>query len=258
MHFIKKIFENKADDCAHQRFVKYSRGTYRGPALAIKFGKDIKINSTYDYSNVLFLIAGIQPGRQDPASCGGDFKVSGEIFTGNGAGDVKNWFPGELGDVDVKTAKRKGYTGIILNCALSGEQILKLYEKFNRGYIFLSVSKDSADKSGGVSLKSKKKIPKPGSDADLKFCSASFPYKYWDAIKSEILWDIDLDEKDIKNKKIKSLKIEHTYMINELVVPDEHKGDFSKARLYAKRKGLIMRNISIDGQERMVEFDMEV
>ena len=95
-------------------------------------------------------------------------------------------------------------------------------------------------------LKCKKAIPKPGKNLDPKFCSAALPLEALD----ELTFDI--------KENFKRAEISHTYIINEIVIPKEYENDPEKARIFAKRKGKIIRLIKIDGKEIKSEKEVLV
>ncbi len=53
---------------------------------------------------------------------------------------------------------------------------------------------------------------------------------------------------DIKHDFSKAF-IKHRFEITEVVYPDEYKNDFAKIREYGKRKGIITREILVDGNK---------
>jgi hypothetical protein len=129
------------------------------------------------------------------------------------------------------------------NQEITSDQIKGLLEK---GYATLLDIE-----SPGISLKSKKKLPKPGKSEDAKiddkFCQLELNTKYWPKVKSEFAFDLP----DFK----KALAV-HTYTITDIILPKGEK-DFEKLRILAKRKGKIIRKITLDKQEIVKEKDFE-
>jgi hypothetical protein len=60
------------------------------------------------------------------------------------------------------------------------------------------------------------------------------------------------------NKDYKKVFIKHTFDIEDLEIPKEYMNDFAKARLFAIRKGKLIRQISIDGEQVKKEYKLEV
>ena len=50
----------------------------------------------------------------------------------------------------------------------------------------------------------------------------------------------------------------HIFVIDELVVSKELEDDYAKARIEAKRKGKIIRGLTIDGEKKVIEKDISV
>lgn len=223
MHFIKGIFSDSVSDWAHQIFVRYGKGTFDGPALNLKKGKDIKVKGSADYCNVL--------GEIISNNVNADVEVNGKII-------AKRDFSSDIkGIIDLKkTSKKKGLFSTEINDRLPSENLKKLYEKIPDAYILIDISANSQK------LKSKKSIPKPGSKIDSEFCSANFDISALGDIMNELLFDL-------KNKEFSEVNVAHTYIINELVALEEVKKDPARFRVEAKRKGTIKRILEVDGQK---------
>ena len=140
----------------------------------------------------------------------------------------------EKADVSGRVIKNRKKTEI--NESLSGEEIKRLLEENDSCLLNI--------KGDGVELKCKKSLPKPGSTLDGKFCKASLPLDFL----NEFAFDIEEDFKD--------LVIKHRFVIDELVVPEEYKNDFAKAREMAKRKGKLVREIEVDGKKIEKEIEL--
>jgi len=109
--------------------------------------------------------------------------------------------------------------------------LAELYSRLRGGVLLLNLSGD------GVGLKVKKKLPKPGSKRNEKFCTAKMEQN--GKIVDEICFDVDIG-------KFKEIEVSHTYTIKELIIPEDCK-NFSLARALAKRKGSVRRSVSVDG-----------
>jgi len=223
--FIKKIFENKIDDSVHKQFVRFGKGTYPGRAV-VKITKQpdkIKIGTSFEMANDIIEFC---------SQLNNNLKCSGIILT-----KEKLELPGEK-----KKASLLEYN---INQELSSEQIKNILEKCYSCLLDIE--------SQGISLKSKKKLPKPGKAGDAKiddkFCQLELDIKYWPKVKSEFAFDIS----DPNFKKALAV---HTYIITDIIMPKGEK-DFEKIRILAKRKGKITRKIILDKQETVKEKDFE-
>jgi len=56
----------------------------------------------------------------------------------------------------------------------------------------------------------------------------------------------------------KKAEIIHDIVVEDIIIPEEYAGDFEKARLFSKRKGKIIRRITIDGEESQSETNFEI
>ncbi len=110
---------------------------------------------------------------------------------------------------------------------ISGLELKKLCDE--NSFILLNLEFE------GYSMKVGKTLPKPGKELKPNFCKCIFPVEVLDKI-TEL-------------KDFKKLEISHTFKIDEIIVPEEHKEDFEQARLNAKRKGTLIRKIIMDKKE---------
>lgn len=227
--FIKKIFQNQVDENVHRQFVRFGKGTFPGRA-AIKITRQpekIKIGTSFELSSdVAEFVA----------------EISNSTFSGivMSKEDIKPIF--EKNGLDIIGTKKLGL--LVYNVEnINSKVILEIKDK---AYTFL------LDAQGpGIFLSSKKKLPKPGKSGDAKiddkFCQLELDTKFWPQVKSEFAFDLP----DFK----KALAV-HTYTITDIIMPKGEK-DFEKIRLLAKRKGKIIRKITIDGKEIVKEKDFE-
>ena len=223
MHVIKEIFSNSVSDWVHQIFVRYGKGTFEGPVLNIKRGKDIKAKGSVDYCNIL--------GKIISSGINADIEISGKII-------AKKDFSSDInGILELKNvSKKRGLFNAEVEGILPSDKLKKLYDKIPDAYLLIDISAEKCK------LKSKKSVPKPGSKIDSDFCSAAFDMSALDDIMNELLFDL-------KNKDFTEVNVSHTYMINELVAPEEVKKDPTRFRIEAKRKGTIKRILEVDGQK---------
>ncbi len=216
--FIRKIFEKEVDEQVHRQFVRFGRGEFKKKAaLNLIKSFSIKARGSFEYAN-------------DFVSLLADFpvKFSGIILS-------KEQIP-ELGQ-----AKKKSEL-FVYDVSCDSEVIRKIKDK---AYIMLLDGEGER-----LSLKMKKKLPKPGkggeAKVDDKFCQLEADLKYWPKIKEAFFWDLDG----------KKAQVTHDFLINEIVLPKGEK-DFEKIRLLARRAGKIVRNLVVDGKESSREESFE-
>lgn len=101
-----------------------------------------------------------------------------------------------------------------------------------------------------ITLKIKKSLPKPGKNEekiDDAFCSLDLDPKYWNAAREVFFWDVP------EGKKI---VIEHELIINDIELPAGENNPV-KIRELAKRKGVLVRKITVDGKEFEKKYEIE-
>jgi len=132
--------------------------------------------------------------------------------------------------------------------SLSKSELINLYEKYKDIFLLLNLE------CGNCSLKCKQNLPKPGSgkqsedEAEMKkvdFCKAVFEKD----LSEEFIWE---------KKDFKEAEASHIFVIDELVVPKELENDYARARIEAKRKGKIIRELTIDGEKKIIEKGISV
>jgi hypothetical protein len=234
MNFIKKAVENKVDDSVHLQFQKFSKGEFRNRAIieAKKSGEKYTIKTSAEFANGLVSVMAEKLGEEKT-------KVTGAIVSTQ---DLKD-------DLDFKEVKQfQGVKRYVLDSEMSGSEILSLLERFPKNFFALSFS------VGEDVLKIKPKAPKsgkPGSKGEeapkADFCSLK-------TTNSEI------GENFIFEKpKFKTARINHTFFIDKINIPEELKTseDFALIREKSKRAGRIIRKGEIDEQNIEKEYEFE-
>jgi hypothetical protein len=232
MNFIKKIFYGEIDESVHVQFQKFSRGEFRDRAVVKvkKTGGKYTITTTAEFANELV--------KELAEKLGGDkTKITGSII---GTNNLK-------GELEFKKISQfQGVKNYSIEQEMSGDEIVRLLEKFPKNFFALSFSvndevlkiKPKAPKS--AKPKNKDETPKPD------FCKL-------------ITTDKKIGESFVFEKPdFKEALIAHDFIIESIVVPDELKSekDFAVVREKSLRKGKLVRRAVIDGNEmkREVEF----
>ncbi|HIH18215.1 MAG TPA: hypothetical protein HA250_00980 [Nanoarchaeota archaeon] len=225
MNFIKKIFDGRIDESVQRQFRKFGRGVYeRRAVMDVSVGKELKIKTTYEFANefVRFLAGTIKNKAH----------VSGGVITSK---DVRS-----AGIFEIKDVKQfAGVKTYLIDSELTKEQILKALDLFPDAVFCLSFSTEYGSLVTKVkSPKSMAKATKGGDKIKADYCTFVTPHKEF---KKEFTFDVQED--------FKKLTAVHAFDIKEIVIPQEYKKDFEKARLHAKRKGRVIRTLSVDGKE---------
>lgn len=223
MSFMKDLCEGKKDEYIHKQFVRFGKGNYKRFLMNIKKGKNLNVKTSFDFSNDLFKLI--------VYNCKEDLEVKGKIIANY---DFEK-------EVDAQEFSKRGklYTAVIKG-TYSPKVLQEWFEKFQMNYILLGL------KGGDFKLTCKGSLPKPGGALKDNFCSAKLPLKFLD----EFNFDFDQD--------FKQAKIVHELDIQEIIIPEELKNDFAKARDGALRKGKLIRVIDLDGNEVKKEYPLEV
>jgi len=229
MNHIKNIKENKVDEWTHNKFIRYSCGTFEKELFCIKIGgKNIQIQGGFEYLDCMFDLFSKLIKE--------DVELKGVIVS---KVDIKK----DLDDLGIEIKKKFGkkYT---IEAVLDSNKFKQFVNKFNQFPLLLKL------KSGNYSLSVKKSVPKPGKVLE-KFLTAKFAKTDLNVLIDEFLFDSKVD-------KFKKVEIKHTYVIDDIKIPKQYENDPAMARLKAVRVGKIIRELNIDGNISKTEIKMEV
>jgi len=222
MNFIKKIFHGESDDLVHLQFQKFSKGEFRDRALikARKSGNKYTISTTAEFANGLVKIVAEKLGEEKTI-------IKGAIVS---TSDLKE----ELQPIDIK--QFQGVKRYIIEKEMSGNDIIKLLERFPKTFFALSFS------GGDTDLKIKPKAPKSGKPGSKSGKKPKVNFCKFKTTDSEMGKSFVFEKENFK-----TANITHTFFIEEIIKP-EGETDFAKIRELAKRKGRIVREAEIDDQ----------
>ncbi len=232
MNFIKKIFEGEIDDSVHSQFQKFSKGEFRDRALIkAKFSaRKYTIKTSAEFANGMVRVLSEKLGEEKT-------RVTGAIVS---TSDLKE----ELEFREVK--QFQGVKRYLIDSEMSGREIIELLDKFPKSFFALSFS------AGDSSVKIKPKAPKSGKPKSEKK-DAKFNPNFCKLITK----DFELGKSFVFEKEnFKLAEISHDFIIEEIIFPEDEK-DYSKIRELAKRKGKIIREGMIDGEEMRREKEFE-
>ncbi|MFH1365304.1 MAG: hypothetical protein ABIH28_01850 [archaeon] len=235
MNFIKKVSEKKFDESVHLQFQKFSKGEFKNKAVihAKISGGKYTINTSSEFANEFVKDIAEKIGSTK-------VKITGAIVSTQ---DLKK-------DIEFKEIKQfQGVKKYLMEEEMSGSEILNLIKKFPKNFFALSFST-----SDGTILKIKAKAPKSGKPGSKEgeipkpdFCKL-------------ITNDSSLAKSFVFEKPdFKQAEIVHTFLIKEIIIPNELKGekDFAKVREGALRKGVIVRQAKVDGNDIKTELEFE-
>ncbi len=225
INFIKNIYEKNVDEKAHEKFVRYSIGDFEKEEFIIKKGASfVQVKAGFEYLSVILeLMSNLVKEN---------VSLNGMIIT------KKDILP-EIKDFGIEPEKITGKKYTIKE-DMGPERFKEFISKFNDYFLLLNL------KSGKYSISVKKSIPKPGKLVE-GFVKAKFEKNDFQKIKNEFLFDVNTED-------FKQASIKQTYVIEELIAPEGCSPE--EARLNAKRKGKIVRKISIDGEEQENQIEL--
>ena len=236
MNFLKQIATGKTNEETHKALVRFGKGTFEREEIIIKKqGKNIKLLAGLDMLNPFH--------RFVASHCDSEVDANGTIPTKR---DVDTILSSH--GVNFEGMRRFGKSGkkYVFHHEFSPEKFKSFVEDLFDFYLLFNV------KSGVNTVKVKKQeTPKIGS-LSPKFVSASVSS---DAIKDvidEFLFDAGVSI-------FKSANVVYTFVIDDVIVDDKMlKGDALLARLEAKRKGTLIRKITVDGKVIEKKYFFEV
>lgn len=233
MNFIKKIFDKEVDYSVHLQFQKFSKGEFRDRAIisARQSSGKFSITTSAEFANELVRKVAEKLGDKKT-------KITGAIIS---TSDL-------TGELEFKEKKQfQGVKRYIIDNEMSGKEIINLIDKFPKNFFALSFEIDE------TKLKIKPKAPKSAKAKNKE----ETPKPDFCRLKTK---DKDLGESFVFEKPdFKQAEIVHSYLINEIIIPNELKNekDFAKLRGLALRKGVIIRKAKIDGKEIRTELEFE-
>jgi len=234
MNFIKKIVDKKIDNSVHLQFQKFSKGEFKERALI--FAKKVKdkftINTSAEFGNEFVKTLAEKLGKRKA-------QVTGSIIS---TSDLK-------GEMDFKKVSQfQGVKNYSIEQEMSGEEILRLLNKFPKNFFGLSFSFDK------YTLKVKPKAPKSGKPSSKGDKNTKPDFCKLITEDSEIAKSLIFEKPDFKEAEIK-----HDFLIESINAPANLKGseDYAKIREESTRKGKIIRYSKIDGISMKKEYDFE-
>jgi len=208
--FIKKIFDGRDDESVHRQFIRFSRGSFAGrAALNLVKKENIKLGGSFEFANDFC----------DFVAENSEAKFSGVILSRSKIEDFSGKEKNGIFEYKVENVDSK-----------------KIREIKETAYSMLLDAEGA-----GISLKMKKKLPKPGKSGELKiddkFCVIECDLKFWGKMMEFFMLP-----------ECGKFKVNHTYIIEEVII-DKNEKDFVKMRENARKKGRIIRKMIINGKE---------
>ncbi|MGD9397558.1 MAG: hypothetical protein PVJ05_14075 [Candidatus Thorarchaeota archaeon] len=253
MSWVAKIIDGTPDEFSHARLVKYGIGSHPGPRTKLTISKaSIKFKADLDQEKDI--LRGYLLGAPS-----GSHKVKGTIITYSDRQD-------EYGQLNMpltwKKSKGKGIpvfkTKVDEVAPL--EDIKALFEVDDPTTFYL-LSLNPRDGTKPWKVTTKTSFPKGGPKGDEEDKEEKDPVFTKGALGNtpEILeYLLDTYVPDFKDKiepKTKRIMIRNNLVIEDIEIPDDPSLSFSEKRRLAKKRGKLIRNVTIDGEDYSKEYD---
>ncbi len=230
---IQKIFEGVFDEEGHSDFLKFGKGEFKNKYLvdAKRQADKWNVKTGAEFAN--FLVQRCLEKIEDEK-----IAVRGAIIS---TFDLS-------GEVDFDIVKKKNFQGVrqlVVDTEMEPKKILGLMEKYPRVFFALSFKTDNLE------LKIKPKAPKTAkakkNEDGIKVDFCALKTKDADLVK-ELFFDVGLDWKEAR--------VNHLIKIDDIIYPKNIPPE--EMREKSKRKGILVREIVVDGKEVVREMDFEV
>jgi len=150
--------------------------------------------------------------------------------------DIAKLIANNSAKADITGKIIKGKKKSEITSSVSGEELKRICDE--NDFVLVDIT------APGFALKCKKSLPKPGRELNEKFASAVLPTKF--------LNEFVFDHSGTFTQAI----ISHTFLITDIIIPEEYKNNPEQARIHAKRKGTITRILDVDGKHEEKTIDI--
>ncbi|MFW9909282.1 MAG: hypothetical protein ACFFEF_11965 [Candidatus Thorarchaeota archaeon] len=256
MSWVAKIIEGKPDDYVHAKFVKYGIGEHPGPRAIIKLSKariSFKADLDLEKTFIQAYLHGVPRGNQ---------KVKGTIVTYE---DIREVTKKLTMPISWSVSKGKGATTFKakLNETAPIEDIKQLLELDSPTTFYLLSMNPTGSSSWKVVTKTSFPKSPAGSDEDEEVEAKEPVFSKGSLENNQEAFDflaknLFPDVLNMITSKTKSIYVRHFIRIDDIEIPDDPKMSFAEKRRLAKKRGKLIRKISIDDETIEKEYDFLV
>lgn len=228
MSMLSDIENKNISPLTHKFFTRFGRGRFEKEVCNVRTTKkEVKFDAGYEYSSFLIDFAC----KHIEGMC----NVDGKFVSLNDSTDLFSKYP----ELEL-TKNNKAMTKVEFKGDIESSKLKEFAEvALMSGILLMNFQTDK------LKLKMKKSIPKPGK-LQAKFCALSMSPDYAEDLRNEFFPD--------SPETFKKGTVQHTYLIEEIDIPEEYKNDFALAKQHAIRIGTIERTTDFDGNEQKVEI----
>ncbi|TFG34262.1 hypothetical protein EU527_04390 [Candidatus Thorarchaeota archaeon] len=253
MSWVSKIIKGIPDEFVHAKLVKYGIGSHPGPRARITFSKPtIKFKADLDQEKSFLEAYAL-------GAPSGQHKVKGIIITYS---DRTAEFEKLTMPLSWTKSKGKG-TPVFKAKVDESAPIADIKALFDvddpTTFYLLSINPRDGTKPWKISTKTS--FPKGGPAEEDEESDAKDPVFSKGAIGNtpDILeYVLDMYLPDVRDKigsKTKDVWIKNNFEILDIKIPDDPKMSFAEKRRLAKKKGKLIREVIIDGESHILEYD---
>lgn len=253
MSWVSKIINGTPDEFVHAKLVKYGIGSHPGPRARITFSKPtIKFKADLDQEKYFLeaYMLGAPPGQH---------KVKGMIITYT---DRTTEFEKLTMPLSWTVSKGKGspvYKAKVDESAPLAD--IKALFDVDDPTTFYLLSLNPRDGSKPWKITTKTSFPKGGPAEENEDSGSKDPVfskgslgntpKTFEHILDSYLPDV----RDKIGSKSKDVWVKNNFEIFDIKIPDDPKLSFAEKRKLAKKKGKLIREVIIDGESHLMEYD---
>ena len=256
LSWVAKIINGKPDEFAHAKLVKYGIGTHPGPRTKLTFSKtSIKFKADLDQEKGL--LRGYLLGAPR-----GSHKVKGMIITYTNRQDDYARL-----NMPLTWSQSKGKGAPVYKTKVDEvapiEDIKALFDVDDSTTFYL-LSINPRDGTKPWKVVTKTSFPKGGPKGDEEEVDGKDPVFTKGSLGNtdEVLrYVIDTYVPDFKDKvgpKTKEIMIRNNFVIEDIEIPKDTTLSFSEKRRLAKKRGKLVRLVTIDGIDYTLEYDFLV
>jgi hypothetical protein len=234
MNLLAGLIQGQVDERIHSLMTRYGRGTFEGPASdSVVSGKKLVTSGSYLYVPML--------GQLLATICQDDLAVKGLVVS-------KTDITEELQEhgLDVLDIKKRGGYKLKVEGDLPPAALFDVYEDLWDAAVLLKARAPKMSLSTGSS------VPKPKKASDPTFAKLTLPNT--DEVQAST---VETLVQGIGARSFENLSVRHTIRIEELIIPEEAAGKpASVLRMAAKRRGVLERQVTLDGEKTEEEFEI--
>jgi hypothetical protein len=253
MSWVAKIINGNPDEFTHARLVKYGIGSHPGPRTKLTLSKpSIKFKADLDQEKVL--LKGYLLGAPE-----GSHKVKGMLITYS---DRTSEF-GQL-NMPITWKKSKGKGPPVFKAKLDEVAPLddiKALLEIDDPTTFYLLSINPRDGTKPWKVTTKTSFPKGGPKEEEEDKEEKDPVFTKGAlgntpeVRDYVLDTYIPDLKDKIGPKTKNIMVRNNFIIEDIEIPDDPSLSFSEKRRLAKKRGKLIRVVTIDGEDHTLEYD---